>query len=135
MIRVALDTNVILDCLLDRFDARSYDSLLAAIHAGTVDPVIPIAVFLEIEWVLKTSYRQPPQQRVMLLRIARDLLGDRDEQVATIDAALQLFEREPTIGFEDCVIAIAALQDGVDDLITGDKKLARLYHRLKKGHR
>jgi len=132
MIRIALDTNVMLDWLLDRPTARQYDTLLAGIQNGLVEAVIDVAVFLEIDWVLKSNYHQTAAKRCEYLKVARDFLEDGTDVALVVDAALAVFEQRPTIGFDDAMIVTAAQKQQVDDFITGDKKLARVYQSLKK---
>ena len=137
MTSVVLDANVVIDILVDRPVARTYEPLMAAIRTGQTRAVIPLPAFLETDWMLQSRYKQTKTSCINGLRAACELTDPANPTTQLVLQALVLYEYASGVNLADCLIVLAAIQDKADEFITGDKKLARLYRSLKnkKGRR
>ena len=133
MKRVVCDANVVLDVLLDRPAAKRYDVLLREIQSGNTTAIIPVPAWFEIDWTLESTYQATKAQRIRYLRSAASLTDPTDETTSLMLQSLILYEHATGVNLADCAIVLLARQPNVDEFITGDKKLARLYRSLKKG--
>ena len=132
---VAIDTNVILDFILQRAAVTQYDSLFHAAEIGRTALYMPLAVALETEWVLRRVYKQPKTTVLKQLDIVFELPAMSDVPLGVFERTLALYRSTSGVSFDDCLIAATCEMHGVDELVTGDKKLAKLYRSLKKGRR
>lgn len=129
---VAFDTNTVLDFLLKR-PARyqSIQQLIDEAEAGTLQIYVPSPVFFEIEWVLRSYYKQPKAIILESLEATIELDQTYTEEKRLFERALGLFRQERAVSFVNCVIVCMARDAGVDELITGGRKLVALSKRLR----
>lgn len=115
--KLAFDTNVVLDVLLDRAPfAESARGLWAAVEARRVEGVLAGHTFTTV-WYLVAAARTAASARAVVALIAR-VFG-----VATVDAAVvkRALELDFT-DFEDAVCAAAAEAAGCDVVVTRNRK-------------
>lgn len=129
---IALDANVIIDVFLKRANVPRYRTIFEEIQTGNAIALIPIPAIVEIDWVLKASYGITKEKRIEHLYVVLELLDPIDFVAYTLREALTVYEQHDGVNLSDCVIALVALDARVDEFVTGDKKLARLYQSLKK---
>lgn len=135
MKHVALDTNVVLDYLLNRPNSVKTEQLFTEIAASTVEAYIPLPVFLECEWVLRTVYRKEKADVILGLGLVAELANDTDIPLPVLTDSIEQFRMSRSVSFVDCLIATLVATTSVDEFVTGDKKLARLYQGLRKRRR
>lgn len=123
----ALDTNVLVRYLIQD-DARqgflAKQLVNAALTRGE-SLFIPITVFLELEWVLRSNFEFPKDQIVFALS---SLLAAKElvfESEASVEVALELF-RQNKADFADCIHVALAHAAGQTPLWTFDKAAAKL---------
>jgi predicted nucleic-acid-binding protein len=130
---VALDTNVLLDLFLERPTVSTYRTLFQQAQEGRCEFYISDAVLLEFEWVARSFYAMTKEWVTHHLQAIVELpLSNRDDARLLADAVLQ-FQKHRTVSFTDCVILVRTIDAGANSLVTGDRKLARLYASLRGG--
>lgn len=123
----ALDTNAILNYRLDR---KPHSDKVKAIFEraleGKEQIFIPVAVFLECEWVLRSFYKQSKDQIIKffqeLLSVDNILLQDKQD----LELALNLY-KSYAVSFTDCLIIIQIQNFKPDEFLTFDEDLIKLY--------
>ncbi|MGH8726854.1 MAG: type II toxin-antitoxin system VapC family toxin [Burkholderiales bacterium] len=116
---IALDTNI-LARIVARDNARQASAAAALIDSGE-SFFVPLTVTLELEWVLRGSYRT---ERAKILEGLNALLAIRNlhfEQEAFIVEALHLYEA----GFDFADALHHAGSQGCAGLVTFDKDLVK----------
>lgn len=127
---IAIDTNVVLDFLLKRQPrfkiAQKYfqDCL-----DGKIQLFFSCALFLEIEWVLRSFYKQP---RAMITDFFDQFLAlengiIKDKKI--LEDSLLLY-RGNNVALTDAMILIEAAFAGSDEFVTFDQKLQTLSRLL-----
>ncbi len=129
---VAVDTNVLLDYLFKRDPgfSRAFQ-LVEKCLADKVQIFIPNIVFPELEWVLRSFYKQP---RAFIVEFLEGLLvmdGVLTEDKISIQQALNLY-RQSNIKFADSIILIQIQNFNPDEFLTFDKDLKKLYQKSFK---
>ena len=115
--RLAFDTNVVLDVLLDRAPfAESARRLWAAVEAGRVEGVLAAHAFTTV-WYLVAEARTPVSARGVVALVA-GVFGVAAVDQAVVRRALELEFRD----FEDAVCAAAAEAAGCDLVVTRNRK-------------
>lgn len=117
MLNIFLDTNVMLDCILDR--APWSEAAQALIDAGKTSPEIRVSV---ASLSLKDVYFITSKAKTEA--IARGFVGYLLEtcQVVSVGASTcQLALEGPEPDFEDGLIAAAAQESGADVIVTRDE--------------
>ena len=123
---IALDTNVVVRFLVQ--DDPDQAALAGEVMAGlTVDApgFISREVMIELVWVLERAYRNT---RVEVADALEGLLTASEIEIeAADDVGLALFRyRNDGLGFADLMIAAAARRVGAAELVTFDRKAARI---------
>ena len=132
---VALDTNVLLDYVLKRPNASQYQALFEAVAEGTCELYLPTPVVLEVEWTLRSYYEKSKSYIIVVFQSLLDLPWVNLEDHQQLARAVNWYDRERGISFDDCLILSSILDPAINDFVTGDKKLAKVYRSLKKGRR
>jgi len=118
----AVDTNVLVR-LITRDDLRQTAAAETFIEKGAWVSLLALA---ESMWVLGAVYELTPVQQAngieMLLSHRQLVLQDRD----AVDAALDQFKANPSLGFSDCLMLELARKAGHLPLGTFDRGLAKL---------
>lgn len=115
--RLAFDTNVVLDVLLDRAPfAEAAGQLWAAAETGTIEGVLPAHAFTTL-WYLVAEARTAASARGVVALVAR-VFGVATVDKAVVRRALELDFRD----FEDAVCAAAAEAAGCDLIVTRNRK-------------
>lgn len=127
---VAIDTNVILDFKLGREPGLSQaKKIFEKCLAGKVTLFLPTPVLLELEWVLRSQYRQTKEQVTQfledLLLIDSLLLENKHE----IIQSLNLFKNRSKVNFTDCIITEQIRSKGYE-FLTFDKDQEKLFQSL-----
>lgn len=123
----ALDTNVLVRYLVGddpRQFAAARGTIQAALDSGET-LFIPTTVALELEWVLRSSYRF---QKADVIGVFSDLLAADElsfESETAVEGALALFQ-ESSADFADCVHVSIAHSAGETPLWTFDRSAAKL---------
>ena len=123
----AVDANVLVR-LLTRDDEKQAASADDFIKGGAW---VSHLVLLETGWVLTSVYDVTSTQLAvaieMLLQHKSLIVHDAD----VVSSALELFKKQPSLGFSDCLVLEAARKAGHLPLGTFDKQL----RKLDGGHR
>ena len=129
---VAVDTNVLLDYLFKR-NPGFYQSfqLIEACLADKVQIFIPNIVFLELEWVLRSYYKQNKDFIIKFLDGLLVMDGLLTEDKISLRHALNLY-RQSSIKFTDAIILIQIEKYSPDEFLTFDKDLKKLYQKSFK---
>ena len=123
---IALDTNVLVRFLFqdDPDQARVASEIINKLTEE--DPgFVSREVLVELVWVLERAYRLA---RAEIAGAIDGLLASTElvvEGADTIGSALELY-RNDGFGFADLMIAAAARRSGATELVTFDRKAARL---------
>lgn len=132
MLVVALDTNVILDYVLKRPSNARYQFVFEQAADGTCEFYMTMPVVLEIEWTLRSYYAKSKTYILAVFDGLLDLPWSNTADQQQLSKTIGWFRQHRGISFDDCVILSQVLNIDVDDFITGDKKLARVYRSLRK---
>lgn len=129
----AIDTNALLGYRLQRKPHfQKVKKLFENALSGKEQIFIPNAVFLECEWVLRSFYKQSKEQVVgffqELLLLDTVILKDKNEIVT----ALHLYRTSPGVNFTDCVILAQIQNIGLNDFLTFDEDLKKLYKEVAR---
>lgn len=122
---IALDTNVLVRFLTqdDAAQARMANEVMAGLD---VEPgFVSREVLIELVWVLERAYGH---SRAEIAAAVDGLLTATELQVEAADdigPALELYRNEG-FGFADLMIAAASRRGGARELLTFDRKAARL---------
>ena len=124
---IAVDTNIIVRLLTGDHPEQS-GAARRFMEARSADDPIYICreVLLELVWVLTHSYRH---EREDVAQVLYDLLIAPDvmiEAEAEVRAIWQRYEVTPKLDFADAMIAAAAERSGARELVTFDRRLAKL---------
>ena len=117
MKRILLDTNVVLDVLLDRQpQVGASASVWASVEKGVVEGVAAVHAVRTIHYLARKELGNMKVKRITaaILRV----FGVAAINMAVVQEALEL----PSIDFEDAVTMAAALSDGCDCIVTRDPK-------------
>ena len=123
---IALDTNVIVRFLVE--DDPDQAALAGAVISGlTVEApgFLSREVMVELVWVLERAYRH---SRAEVADALEGLLAATEIEIeAADDVGLALFRyRNDGFGFADLMIAAASRRVGASELVTFDRKAARI---------
>ncbi len=124
----ALDTNVLVRFLVQddaRQGAAAHRLIRGAVDAGGA-LFVPVTVVLELEWVLRSSFRF---DKSGVLQALFGLLGSFElvfESEGAVEAALGHYA-DSTADFADCLHAALALMAGEQPSWTFDKAVAKVY--------
>lgn len=129
---VAIDTNILLDYFFER--EAGYQVAKDLIEKATQNMhaiFISLPVFLEFVWTLKSYYRLPKDRVIKYLQAVLEMPNCELVDRSFSQKAISLYGETVGASFYDCLIAVIAKHAKVDDFITHDLKLKRLYEALK----
>lgn len=124
---VAIDTNVLLDFRLKRqpgFDKAQ--KLINEAISKKSQILIPNIVFPEIEWVLRSYYKQPKDLIVNFLEALLVLEGVILEDKSGMQQSVNIF-RETSLKFTDAIILVQVQKFKPDEFLTFDENLKKFY--------
>lgn len=126
---VAVDTNVLLDYRLKRNPGFNKARLLIAdCLSGRIQIFIPGIVFPELEWVLRSFYRQPKELIFKFLESLLVLEGVLTENKSIMQSALSIFSQS-NLKLTDSIILTQIENFGPDEFLTFDEDLKKIYQR------
>lgn len=126
---VAVDTNVLLDYRLKREPGFSRAlHLINNCVSNKVRIFIPGIVFPEIEWVLRSFYKQPKDLIIKFLEDLLTLEGILTEDKLNLQHALNIF-RQSNTKFTDSIILTQIQNFQPDEFLTSDEDLKKLYQK------
>lgn len=129
---IAVDTNVLLDYLFKRDPGFNRSAkLIEDCLADKVQIFIPNIVFAEVEWVLRSYYKQNKEFIVQFLEGLLVIDGVITEDKVSIRHALN-FYRQPNIKFTDSIILTQIQKFDPDEFLTFDEDLKKLYQKSFK---
>ncbi|MBI4175300.1 PIN domain-containing protein [Candidatus Berkelbacteria bacterium] len=131
MTTIACDTNVLLDYGLKRPNGKNYRQLFLQAERGQCLIYISIPVLLECEWVLRSYYHQSKSAVIAFLQAVCELPSPYPEEIGLGRLAVDLYSKTSSVNFTDCIIVVLVHSRGVDEFMTADRKLAKLYRRLQ----
>ncbi|OGE18720.1 hypothetical protein A3J19_03345 [Candidatus Daviesbacteria bacterium RIFCSPLOWO2_02_FULL_41_8] len=124
---VAVDTNVLLDYRLKRKPTFNMARLLIEDCLNSkIQIFIPSIVFPELEWVLRSFYKQPKELIVRFLESLLVLEGVLAENKSAMRNALSIFSQS-NLTFTDSIILIEIENFGPDEFLTFDENLKKIY--------
>jgi len=126
---IGIDTNVLLTLRLHRepYFRKAKETFEKCLE-GKIKIYLPLPALLEIEWVLRSFYKQPKEkitQFIDELLLIDNLLIDQKE---TLKFSLNLYKNN-NIAFTDCVI-ISQIQNKNYDLLTFDQNLDKIFKSI-----
>ncbi|TSC93781.1 MAG: hypothetical protein CEN91_122 [Candidatus Berkelbacteria bacterium Licking1014_85] len=128
---IAIDTNILLDFFLERENYSQAKKLIEQSVINEFNIYIPIPVLLEFAWTLKSYYKIEKtiivDRLTAVLRLQNCKIPDKNRVIK----ALLLHKNTPQVSFVDCIIVLEAIANKCTDLVTSDKKLTRLYKKIK----
>lgn len=124
---VAIDTNVLLDFKLKRHPRfNQVKKLFADCANGKIQIFIPQVVFPEIEWVLRSFYKQPKENTVKFFEELLNLELMTLENKPEMHQAVNIF-KFANIKFTDCIILAQMHRIKPDEFLTFDEDLQKFY--------
>lgn len=126
---VAVDTNVLLDYRLKRNPGfNKVQPLMEDCLNNKIQIFIPNIVFPEIEWVLRSFYKQPKELILKFLESLLALEGVLTENKSVIQNALSIFSQS-NLTFTDSIILIEIENFSPDEFLTFDEDLKKIYQK------
>lgn len=126
---VAVDTNVLLDYRLKRNPGfNKVQPLIEDCLSGRIQIFIPGIVFPELEWVLRSFYKQPKELILKFLESLLILEGVLTEDKSLIQNALSIFSQS-NLKLTDSIILTQIDDFGPDEFLTFDEDLKKIYQR------
>lgn len=95
---------------------------------GKIQIFIPQIVFPEIEWVLRSFYKQPKEGIVNFFEELLDLEGVIFENKSEMLQAVSIY-KYVSIKFTDAVIATQVQRIKPDEFLTFDEDLKKIYQK------
>ncbi len=126
---VAIDTNVLLDLQLKRSPRfNEVKELFNDCINGKIQIFIPQIVFPEIEWVLRSFYKQPKEEIVNFFEELLDFEEVMFENKLEMLQAVSIY-KYANIKFTDSIIAAQLQRIKPDEFLTFDEDLKKIYQR------
>lgn len=124
---IAVDTNVLLDYRLKRqVGLNKAERLIKDCLSGKLEIFIPDIVFPELEWVLRSYYKEPKEKIIEFLEELLSLEGVIMREKDEVKRALLLFE-QVNIKLTDAIILIQIQNFEPDEFLTFDENLRKIY--------
>lgn len=124
---VAIDTNVLLDFKLKRHPRfNQVKKIFEDCVNGKIQIFIPQVVFPEIEWVLRSFYKQPKEDMIKFFEELLSLEAMTLENKPEMQQAVNIF-KFANIKFTDSVIAAQMQRIKPDEFLTFDEDLQKFY--------
>ena len=128
---VGFDTNVLLTLKLKREHGYTKaKALLTDCLDEKIRIYLSLPVILEAEWVLRSFYRQSKEKIIEFLEelilINQVILDDKDE----VKLSLNLYKHSKGVSFTDSLIVTQIRNQKVDEFLTFDSQLSKLYQTL-----
>lgn len=124
---IAVDTNVLLDYRLKRRPGFSkIERLINDCLSGNLQIFIPDIVFPELEWVLRSYYKEPKEKIIEFLEELLSLEGVIMREKIEIEQALLLFQ-QINIKLTDAIILNQIQSFRPDEFLTFDENLKKIY--------
>jgi len=128
---VAIDTNVLLTFRLKRGkEFAIINKHFGECSEGKIKIYIPLPVLLETEWVLRSFYRQ---QKDKIVSFFEELLALENLSVPNkpeVQLVVNLYKHSKGVSFTDSLIVTQIRNQKVDEFLTFDNRLSRLYQTL-----
>lgn len=126
---VAVDTNVLLDYRLKRNPGfNKVRPLIENCLEGRIQIFIPNIVFPELEWVLRSFYKQPKELILKFLESLLVLDGVLTEAKFAMQSALNIFS-QTNLNFTDSIILTQIENFKPDEFLTFDEEMKKIYQR------
>lgn len=122
-----VDTNALLDAFLKRGQASDMQQILDQTQKSACLLWIPQIVFFECAWVLSSFYKKDKKFIVSLLRALLGIDNVMTENKGGMMSGLELFASSTGLSFSDAYIVAFARSKNPTRLITGDKKIAKIF--------
>lgn len=123
---IAIDTNVILTYRLQREPHfMKVRQLFEDCLAGKLNLFIPMPVYLEVEWVLRSYYKLPKEDLIVFFEdilLTDHLIIDKRSDFMV---ALSLYRLSTRVSFDDCLI-LKQVHDKKYEFLTLDSDLDKL---------
>ena len=113
--KIAFDTNVILDAMIHREDWEAAETLILAVSEGKADGVITANTVTDIYYITRKRLGDQKTREAIWNLMSLFEIAPVDEKVC-FDALAT-----PMKDFEDAVMAVAAKRVGVEIVVTRDE--------------
>lgn len=130
MRKLAVDTNVLLAFRFKREPFyKQAKGLIQRCTEGKIELYLSVPVFLELEWVLRSFYKQAKEEILPFLEnlLLIDSLSMDDKNGAKM--AVTLYKNNSKVNFTDCIIA-QQIHSREYDFLTFDEDLKKLFQSL-----
>lgn len=125
---IGIDTNVLLTFRLERKPHfPKVKRLFERCLQGKVNIYVPTPVILEMEWVLRSFYKEPKERIILFfedLFLMKGIVLDHKED---LKFSLNTYKNTSAVSFTDCII-VRQMQVKDAEFLTFDKSLEKLYH-------
>lgn len=128
---ISLDTSIILDFFLQRTNSPRVRNYFLQARNNQIVLHISLIVVLEIDWVLRSYYDYKKTDIIPIIRKIMAVPNCEIPDKARVNKALLVYEQTPRVNFDDCLIALEAIDNKCADLATSDQQLLKLYRKLK----
>lgn len=129
---VAVDTNALLDyCLKRQPGFEKTQQLIKDCLSKKSKIFVPDIVFPEVEWVLRSFYKQPKDFTINFLEELLLLEGTIAENKLDIEIALNIFKHS-NIKFTDSIILAQIQRIKPDEFLTFDEDLQKFYQNATR---
>ena len=125
---IALDTNIMLRCILDEDTEQSKVALLL-IENDSYKFYISVQVFVELEYALIHHYeykRENVVKSIEYILSMKKIVFIKDSIRKVLFETLEIYKKKNTLSFVDCLLFFEAKKIAGCTLYTFDKKLAGL---------
>lgn len=124
---VAVDTNALLDyCLKRQPGFKKIQQLIKDSLNKKSKIFIPDIVFPEVEWVLRSFYKQPKDFTINFLEELLLMEETTAENKLDLEIALNMFQHS-NIKFTDAIILAQIFRIKPDEFLTFDEDLQKFY--------
>ena|ERR1700690_2070186 len=123
---VAFDTNAILAVLFKRSLKSKAEGILSDAKKGIVGFFIPLMLFAELEWVLRSVYKKEKSYIIGLFRALLAIKTCQTNDMPLLVKIIDCFEKT-FISFVDATILSDVNSRQIDVFLTKDKKLEKVF--------
>ncbi|MHB8442990.1 MAG: PIN domain-containing protein [Patescibacteria group bacterium] len=124
---IGIDTNALLEYFLARANKSKIESVIKKCINNEVMIYVALPVFLELEWVLRSYYKINKKEVINILQSLFEMNKLITDDKPLLLMSIELFEKDNSMSFTDCVIFNLNRKNHVSKLLTFDKKFEKKF--------
>ncbi len=124
---IGLDTNTLLEYFLARENKSKIENVIKKCINNEVIIYIALPVFLELEWVLRSYYKINKKEVINILQSLFEMNKLITDDKDLLLLSIELFGKDNSLSFTDCVIFNLNRKNHVSKLFTFDKKFDKKF--------